>query len=151
MVADYPVVGTWPRDRWWKRGGRGPTTSIRLPGLLRVDYGEWAHYEWYVPTDAGRHRYIQVAARQVAGLDGARFSLKYRLYTRWVFHGLFNDQDAAMVETMQIPPERLYRPDVSIIAWRKLCERPRSAGDLGGVQALSDTVHEYEVESSASA
>ncbi len=151
MVADYPVVGQWPRNKWWKRGGRGPTTSIRLPGLLRVDYGEWAHYEWYVPTEAGRHRYVQVAARQVGGLDGARFSLEYRLYTRWVFHGLFNDQDAAMVETMQIPPERLYRPDVSIIAWRKLCEQPRAAGDVGGGAVFAETVGEHEVDTAASA
>ena len=152
MVADYPVVGQWPRNKWWKRGGRGPTTSIRLPGLLRVDYGEWAHYEWYVPTESGRHRYVQVAARQVGGLDGARFSLKYRAYTRWIFHGMFNDQDAAMVETMQIPPERLYRPDVSIIAWRKLCEHPRAAGDVArDGRVFSETVQEDEVETPVSA
>jgi hypothetical protein len=117
--------------------------------LLRVDYGGWAHYEWYVPTVAGRHRYVQVAACQVAGLDGVRFSLKYRLYTRWVFHGMFNDQDAAMVETMQIPPERLYRPDVSIIAWRRLCENPRRAGDADGRAVFAETVRENEVDAAS--
>jgi phenylpropionate dioxygenase-like ring-hydroxylating dioxygenase large terminal subunit len=146
MVAEYPVVGQWPRNKWWKRGGRGPSTSIRLPGLLRVDYGEWAHYEWYIPTVEGRHRYLQVAAKRVGGLDGLRFRLNYWLYTRWVFHGAFNDQDAAMVETMQIPPERLYRPDVSIIAWRKLCEQPRGAHE--SAPAFTETVREQDVEAS---
>jgi phenylpropionate dioxygenase-like ring-hydroxylating dioxygenase large terminal subunit len=149
MAAEYPVVGQWPRNPWWKRGGRGPTTSIRLPGLLRVDYGEWAHYEWYVPTVEGRHRYVQVAAAQVAGLDGARFSLKYSLYTRWIFHGMFNDQDAAMVETMQIPPERLYRPDVSIIAWRKLCENPRASGSAAKSGVFTETVRESDLDAAS--
>jgi hypothetical protein len=45
-----------------------------------------------------------------------------------------------MVETMSIPPERLYRPDVSIIAWRKMCERPR-----GTSPELRES-HESEVE-----
>lgn len=146
MVADYPVVGRWPRNPWWKRGGRGPTTSIRLPGLLRVDYGEWAHYEWYVPTVEGRHRYVQVAAKRAGGLPGLRFKLKYWAYTRWIFHGQFNDQDAVMVETMEIPPERLYRPDVSILAWRRLCEQPRARWDAGASAAVPDTVREHEVE-----
>ena len=41
---------------------------------------------------------------------------------RWVFHGLFNDEDALMVDVMDAPPERLYRPDVALTEWRKLCE-----------------------------
>jgi hypothetical protein len=45
---------------------------------------------------------------------------------------------------MQIPPERLYRPDVSIIAWRRLCEHPRSAGQSGSV--FSETVGEQEID-----
>jgi hypothetical protein len=28
-----------------------------------------------------------------------------------------------MVEKTDAPPERLYRPDISLIAWRRLCER----------------------------
>jgi phenylpropionate dioxygenase-like ring-hydroxylating dioxygenase large terminal subunit len=140
MQADYPVVGTWPRHPWWKGRGKGPRTSIRLPGVLRVHYGEWAHYEWYVPLSETRHRYVQIAAKLTSGADGLLFKLRYRAYISWVFHGRFNDQDAVMVETMDIPPERLYRPDVSIIAWRKMCEQPR--GSEGGL----DVVHEQEVE-----
>jgi phenylpropionate dioxygenase-like ring-hydroxylating dioxygenase large terminal subunit len=143
MEADYPVIGHWPPRPWWKRGGRGPTTSIRLPGVLRVHYGEWAHYEWYVPTTIDRHRYLQIAAKLTSGLDAMTFRLRYATYIRWIFHGRFNDQDATMVETMDIPPERLYRPDVSIIAWRKLCETARG---LGSKSAALRPVHEREVE-----
>jgi hypothetical protein len=111
-----------------------------LPGILRVDYGEWAHYEWYVPLDETRHRYIQIAAKSASGLHAWLFKLRYRAYISWVFHKQFNDQDATMVETMDIPPERLYRPDVSIIAWRKMCEQPR------GTDAQLREFHEHEIE-----
>jgi hypothetical protein len=114
-----------------------------LPGILRVHYGEWAHYEWYVPTVEHKHRYVQVAAKLTSGLDAATFRLRYATYIRWIFHGRFNDQDATMVETMDIPPERLYRPDVSIIAWRKLCE---SARGVSARPAAMEAVHEREVE-----
>jgi phenylpropionate dioxygenase-like ring-hydroxylating dioxygenase large terminal subunit len=140
MQAEYPVVGTWPRHPWWKGSGRGPKTSIRLPGILRVDYGEWAHYEWYIPMTENRHRYLQLAAKSASGTDARLFNLRYRAYIGWVFHKQFNDQDAAMVETMDIPPERLYRPDVSIIAWRKMCERPR------GIEPDLRESHEQEIE-----
>ena len=36
---------------------------------------------------------------------------------------MFNEEDALMVDVMDAPPERLYRPDVAITEWRKLCER----------------------------
>ncbi len=129
--ATYPVVGKWPPQPWWKRRRGGAVVSIRLPGCLRVQYPEWTHYEWYVPVDADHHRYIQIAAKFTRGVDAILFRMRYLAYIRWVFHHMFNDQDAIMVERMRIPPERLYRPDVSIIAWRKLCEHPRgSEGDV---------------------
>ena len=38
----------------------------------------------------------------------------------------FNNQDARMVELMpETAPERLFRPDASITAWRRLCEHAR--------------------------
>jgi hypothetical protein len=38
---------------------------------------------------------------------------------------LFTNQDAVMIRAMDAPPERLYRPDLSIIAWRKMCDQAR--------------------------
>jgi phenylpropionate dioxygenase-like ring-hydroxylating dioxygenase large terminal subunit len=127
MQADYPGLGVWPKSDFWRFRGGGPRISIRLPATLRVHQGEWAHFEWYVPTAPGRHRYLQFVLKHATGLSALEFRLRYRLWLRWVFHGLFNDQDACVVETMNTPPEQLYRPDNSLIGWRKLCE------EFGGI------------------
>jgi len=125
--GDFPGLGKWPAQKWWakKRSGLSGGVSIRLPGLLRVKMHGFVHYEWYVPIDADHHRYIQIAVKFTGGLDALWFELRYWAYIRWLFHGWFNNQDAVMLRLMDAPPERLYRPDLSIIAWRKLCERAR--------------------------
>ena len=157
--TEFPGLGTWPRPRLWKRAAQriwarltrrpgnrvGATVSLRLPGFLRVTYPSWTHYEWYVPVDADQHRYVQLAVKPTSGLDAIAFRLWYWAWVRRIFHGQFNGQDGQMVETMEAPPERLYRPDVSIIAWRKLCEQPR------GVGGTMDEVRDSEVEELAGA
>ncbi len=64
-------------------------------------------------------------------LANLRFRLYYRTWVRWVFHGMFNDEDRLMVDVMDAPPERLYRPDVSITEWRRLCEELARPIDYG--------------------
>ncbi len=129
----YPGLGTWPpyKAPWRKRGKRAPVVSIRLPGALRVAYRGWDHYEWWFPIDGESHIYVQVAATNARGLKALAFRARYRTYVRWIFHGLFNDEDRLMVDVMDAPPERLYRPDKAIIAWRELCESPRGESPLG--------------------
>jgi phenylpropionate dioxygenase-like ring-hydroxylating dioxygenase large terminal subunit len=144
FTQEYPRLGSWPpyKAPWRRRGKRGPTVSIRLPGILRVAYRGWDHFEWWVPEAEGRHHYIQLAATQARGLRAWRFRLYYRTIVRWIFHGQFNDQDALMVDVMDAPPERLYRPDKAIIAWRELCETDaRQPG-----QATSETGETSETE-----
>jgi hypothetical protein len=65
------------------------------------------------------------------------FRIRYWAYLRWLFHGEFNDQDARVVEMMSTPPEQLFRPDISIVEWRKLYEKAvaRNAGPLGVAQS----------------
>lgn len=124
MSDDYPGLGTWPPPHpVWRRRGGGPAVSIRMPGVLQVRYRTWTHYEWWVPTGIDTHRYVQLAARPATGLSSLRFRTYYAFWLRWVFHVLFNDQDRLMVDVMDAPPERLYRPDIALIAWRRLCER----------------------------
>jgi hypothetical protein len=91
--------------------------------MLRVAYATWSHFEWWVGIDPERHIYVQLAGTRATGLRAWLFRLYYRLWVRWVFHGQFNDEDALMVDVMDAPPERLYRPDVSLTEWRKLCEQ----------------------------
>jgi phenylpropionate dioxygenase-like ring-hydroxylating dioxygenase large terminal subunit len=122
--TDYPGLGRWPLYRPWRSRGRGGArTSIRLPAMLRVAYRTWSHYEWWVGIDPGRHIYVQLAGQKATGLRALAFRLYYWAWVRWIFHGQFNDEDALMVDVMDAPPERLYRPDVSLTEWRKLCER----------------------------
>jgi phenylpropionate dioxygenase-like ring-hydroxylating dioxygenase large terminal subunit len=120
--GDFPGLGTWPPRRFWKRLRGRVVVSIALPGMLRVHYGSWIHFEWYIPTKAGEHRYVQFVVKHDTGLGSLLFRLRYWLLLRWVFHVNFNDQDARMVELMKTPPEQLYRPDHSLIAWRRMVE-----------------------------
>ena len=133
FTQEYEGLGPWPRYKapWRKRGKRGPTVGIRLPGALRVAYRDWDHYEWWVPQEAETHHYIQLAGTRARGWRALRFKLYYWLIVRWIFHGQFNDEDALMVDVMDAPPERLYRPDKAIIAWREMCEE-QARSPLGG-------------------
>ena len=97
--------------------------SIRLPGLLRVAYPHFIHFEWYVPVDAEHVRYVQLMVRFESGLKARLFHLKYLAAIRWLFHGQFTAQDAWMVDVMDAPPEKLYRPDLSLTAWRRHIEQ----------------------------
>ena len=140
--AEFPGVGTFTNKRWWKRmplpdrpgrnGDANPViaaldlpgfVSIRLPGVLRVAYPQFIHYEWYVPVDADHVRYVQLMVRFESGRRAWAFKARYLAAIRWLFHGQFTAQDAWMVDVMDAPPERLYRPDLSLTAWRRHIEQ----------------------------
>jgi phenylpropionate dioxygenase-like ring-hydroxylating dioxygenase large terminal subunit len=148
--ADFPGVGRWSNKRWWKIqppketfniGNTGKPTkidpviarqgfpgfaSLAMPGILRIAYPNFIHYEFYVPVDADNHRYVGVMVNFTEGWETLRFYVKYLGAIRWLFHGDFSSQDAWMVDVTDAPPERLYRPDVSLTAWRKLAEEEYS-------------------------
>ena len=157
--ADFPGLGHRTNDRWYKLkppaqkqgtvsniGNTGGAkkidpviaamkvpgfASISLPGVLRIVYPQFIHYEFYVPVGADRHRYIGVMIQFKTGLAGWWYRFRYLAGIRWLFHGNFSNQDAWMVEATDAPPERLYRPDISLIAWRRLCERGDERMPLG--------------------
>lgn len=158
--ADYPGLGTWSNKRWWKRAplpdrpGKGKKinpvikkldipgfVSIRLPGLLRVAYPEFIHYEWYVPVDEDHVRYVQMMVRFEKGTKALWFKLKYLVGIRWLFHGQFTGQDAWMVDVTDAPPERLYRPDVSITAWRRRIEKSKPTVQTPPAKSPVKVVH----------
>ena len=114
-----------------------------------MGYPDWVDFEWYIPTVPGRHLYVQLAVAQRGGIGALLYRLKYWAYLRPVFHGQFNDQDTWMVRLMRTPPERLYRPDVSIIAWRKLAETARALPSpaRGPVASLNTSEDEVREES----
>jgi len=140
--AEFPGLGHWSQAAWWKRSKtaarpehdrRADATitgmnlpakaSVRLPYILRIAYPMYIHYEWAVPEDAGHHRYIQILVSFKRGWSRLFFKLKYLAFIRWAFHGQFTGQDAWMVDVMDCPPERLYRPDRSVLEYRRLVER----------------------------
>lgn len=125
--TEYPGLGTWPKGRPWASKRGGARVSIRMPGVLRVRFREWTHYEWYVPTDPDHHLYLQFMHKSGGQVVHLVTRLRYWTYIRWLFHWKFNDQDKEMVELLpgRSHPERLFRPDGSITAWRKLCENDR--------------------------
>jgi phenylpropionate dioxygenase-like ring-hydroxylating dioxygenase large terminal subunit len=136
MSDDYPGLGRWPRFRFWhmgagtKRatlGGRDHVIDVRLPGILRVKQpgrARWTHYEWYVPSDDQNYLYVCLAvAWHKSPIGAALWWLRYWTYILWVHHYDFNGQDVRMVGLMpESEPVRLFRPDTSIIEWRKLVE-----------------------------
>lgn len=156
----YADLGTWPARPWYQRKHMELTptefrrsdpviasldapgfVSIRLPGTLRVVYPQLVHYEWYVPVDEDHHRYVMFTVRFDTGRGGRLFRLKYWAYLRWLFHGQFTGQDQWMVEVTDAPPEQLYRPDVSLTAWRRLVEakaRPQVADVPPGPEVQPD-------------
>lgn len=145
--ADFPGLGRWTNQRWWRikprqeqgtmlgnTGGSRRSSphiegqgfpgfaSISLPGVLRIAYPQFIHYEFYVPIEAGRTRYVGVMVQFKKGLPALWFHLRYLLGIRWLFHGNFSGQDHWMVQETDSPPERLYRPDISLLEWRRLFE-----------------------------
>jgi nitrite reductase/ring-hydroxylating ferredoxin subunit len=109
----------------------------RGAGVPRLRVGEHA-YEFYVPIDADNHLYVGVMANFSRGIKTLPFYVKYLGAVRWLFHGQFSAQDKWMVEVTDAPPEKLYRPDDSLLKWRKLAEdtcEQRAAGPSEGAES----------------
>ena len=135
LFADYPGLGTWPKKHFWKpdpakgivTGGSDHGIDVRLPAILRVKQpgtADWTHYEWYVPTDENHYYYLVLAVTWRKSL-WRRFTFwaRYWIYILWIHHYQFNNQDLAIVAAMpETSPSPAYRPDESIIAWRRLVE-----------------------------
>jgi phenylpropionate dioxygenase-like ring-hydroxylating dioxygenase large terminal subunit len=127
MSDIYPRIGTWPpRQDPWRSPKRGPSISLggRLPCICRVEQpGGWTDYEIFVPIDEAHYRATFLTVRWTSGLDALKWRLRYWTYIRPIYYGLLNRaEDQWMIAQMNIPPERLYRPDVSVTGWRKWCD-----------------------------
>lgn len=144
--AEFPGLGKWPPIKWWKKAkGGNPKVAIRLPCLLRVTQPSFTIYSWFIPMDADHHRYLQLAVRFTSGIGRLAFNMRYWSYLRWINQILFTHQDALMIRSMDAPPERLYRPDLSIIAWRRLCEQARG-GEGRKTDGAVGALHEPELK-----
>lgn len=144
--AHFPGVGSWNNQAWYKTkppkvvtniGNTGAHrevnstikaqefpgfASVAMPGILRIVYPTFIHYEFYVPVDENNHLYVGAMVNFDTGLKGLAFAAKYLGAVRWLLHGQFSAQDRWMVEVTDAPPEKLYRPDDAQLQWRKLAE-----------------------------
>jgi len=123
--GNYPGLGRWPpkKPHFWQRRGRRPKDiSIRLPGILRTTWRGWFNFNCWVPVDRDHYLDFFLAVKHARGLAAFLFGVRYWLWLRWFYHGQFHGQDLSMIRSMQVPPERLYRPDRSITSWRQFCE-----------------------------
>jgi phenylpropionate dioxygenase-like ring-hydroxylating dioxygenase large terminal subunit len=127
-------LGRWPPKgpRFWQSRSRGITgMSLRLPCIMRQRQQGWTEYQIYVPWDADHYLGFLLAAKWTSGLDALAFRARYHTYIRWLKHEAFYAEDQLAIDLMSIPPERLYRPDAAITAWRRFCEdnarRPAAA------------------------
>jgi nitrite reductase/ring-hydroxylating ferredoxin subunit len=122
----YPRIGRWPpRERRRVRSGSGAVyhrLGIRLPTTLMIEQDNGTDFQTWVPTDADHHLAVLLSTTRATGAAAQWFRLQYRLWRRWLHHGQFYGQDEWMIGLMNTPPERLYRPDISITAWRKFCD-----------------------------
>lgn len=121
---DYPGLGKWPKKpHFWQTVSRGRIRgSIRLPGWVRIERPGWNAYEVFMGIDERRYLSFMFLTKQTSRLGAIIFRLWYWIYRKWAYMGQFNGQDQWMIESMRIPPERLYRPDQSITSWRRLVQ-----------------------------
>lgn len=121
----YPNVGRWPFSGFWRKTGGGHVIvgMARLPGIFYVGHRNWHDYQYFTPVDKDHHLMWQIAVRRTSGLGVWWWKLRVWTYIR-LFHRIMLNrwEDAVIVEAMDCPPERLFRPDVFIVAWRRHCE-----------------------------
>jgi nitrite reductase/ring-hydroxylating ferredoxin subunit len=136
VTDEYPGLGRWPRKRFWTKQQRGQPTQLsnRLPCYCRVGggRGNYVSYQIFVPVDATHYLAMMLSVGSERGIGALRFHARQWLSLRWSkMHG-FDPQDKWVIDLMEIPPERLYRPDRSITGWRKWCHetaRPQNPGE----------------------
>jgi len=143
----YKDLGRWPQKKSVKPAGGSFRVSMRLPGIMRNHHvgKDRTNYSWYVPVGNDGYLYLQIYTTTARGWKAFKFWLYFWTYLRWVHFVQFNQQDLDMVEVLpETAPSRLYRPDVAIVAWRKLCETARQFN-----RPVVEATKEYSAEEPA--
>jgi hypothetical protein len=84
-----------------------------------------------VPTTADEYLLVMLAADWGGRVHRRLFPLRYWLRIRPLYQHLFLDEDDWMIRLMEIPPERLYRPDASVTQWRSFVSNRARAQRIG--------------------
>lgn len=145
--SDYPGVGRWPTYHWWrfkpsrvhgeKRTNDLVKGAARLPGMYYVGHADWQDVQMFVPVDEDHHMVWQVSIKQTRGLGKLLWYLRYWTYIRHLHHIVLNRwEDGLMVQNMDCPPERLFRPDAAIVTWRRWCQEKARPSPPSGVRVV---------------
>jgi carbazole 1,9a-dioxygenase len=111
------------------------SVSVWLPCVLRVEgfpSPEITQFEWYVPVDEKNHTYWQVLGKKINTPEEATaFRAEVDSYWEDVALRGFNDDDVWAREALEDAytegegwaKERLFKPDMCIVEWRKLASK----------------------------
>jgi carbazole 1,9a-dioxygenase terminal dioxygenase component len=112
-----------------------PEVSCWVPGALKLEnFPSEGYYifEWYVAVDEKTHTYFQVLGKRVKS-DAERTEHHAKAHGYWkdVLWRGFNDQDLFAREWLEEAytdgegwtKERLYKPDMCLVEWRKLASK----------------------------
>jgi carbazole 1,9a-dioxygenase len=112
-----------------------PEVSCWVPGALKLENFPFEGYyifEWYVAIDEKTHTYFQILGKRVKSEEERReHEAKAHGYWKDVLWRGFNDQDLfarewleeAYTEGEGWTKERLYKPDMCLVEWRKLAAK----------------------------
>ena len=112
-----------------------PEVSSWLPCVLKLQafpIPELFVFKWYVPIEEDTHWYYQVLGKKVStDEEAAAFRTEAHSFWADVLWRGFNDQDVSAREALEDAytegegwtKERLYRPDMCIIEWRKIASK----------------------------
>jgi carbazole 1,9a-dioxygenase len=110
-------------------------TSLWMPCGLKVDpfpRPDTMQFEWYVPQDEGSHHYIVTWAKRVQNeQESEQFIREMDVVWKDLVVHKFNNEDVIAREAMEHfyaqedgwNQEQLFRPDVVIAEWRRLCSK----------------------------
>jgi phenylpropionate dioxygenase-like ring-hydroxylating dioxygenase large terminal subunit len=149
----YSNLGKWPLSGFWRKTGGGHTIvgMARLPGIFYVGHRSWHDYQYFTPVDADHHLMWQIAVKRTSGLGVLWWKLRVWTYIH-LFHRIMLNrwEDAFIVEAMDCPPERLFRPDIFITSWRRHCEQRARRSD-GAVSAVDGDIRSFRETAEAAA
>ena len=120
FAADYRGLGRWPKIPFWQHS-YPIEVRVRMPGIGMVKRKAYTNYKFHVPLTTERFLFVQVIIKRASRVRAWLFRMEYWLIHRWLYHVMFNNDDVRMTKYSHSGPEHLFRPDVSLTTWRKMC------------------------------
>jgi phenylpropionate dioxygenase-like ring-hydroxylating dioxygenase large terminal subunit len=144
MQADYPGLGKFPRQLWWRvlsrrSESRTAGADIRMPGYIVLHLRDpyfgvsMMNLGWPFPVDEGLTHHLNFIVTYPKNLlHKLLLTVWYHLYF-WPMHRRFLFQDRRLLEVQDRARESLSTSDSGVIYWRrlapKLARQPHSSAN----------------------